>query len=123
MNYMFYGATAFNQDIGKWPIRRDCHIMEWMFYQVCQLKHLQEFMATKLRNISTWNVSQVKMQFGNHAFNQISGNGMCAVTLMSGLDRRNIEGTLSTPEEELRRILDSEGTGREIVSFLGGSKN
>ena len=45
-----------------------------------------------------------------------------AVSVISDLNRRNIEGTLSTPEEELRRILDSEGPGREIVRYLGGSK-
>ena len=31
MNYMFEGASSFNQDIGKWPIETDCDT-NGMFY-------------------------------------------------------------------------------------------
>ena len=120
MSGMFNGASAFNQDIGKWPIRRDCYIDIIFHKSGVSAETFTGIYGNKIAKYFGLENPDEDAVWEPYTRWERRKN---AVTLMSGLNRRNIEGTLSTPEEELRRILDSEGPGRKIVSYLGGSKN
>ena len=120
MSGMFNGASAFNQDIGTWPIRRDCSIDIIFHKSGVSAETFTGIYGNKIAKYFGLENPDEDAVWEPYTRWERRKN---AVTLMSGLNRRNIEGTLSTPEEKLIRVLDSDGIGREIVSFLGGSKN
>jgi len=81
MGYMFYGATAFNQDISNWNVSNVTN-MGFMFYGATAFN----------QNIGSWNVSNVTdmtyMFYGATAFNQdISNWNVSNVNSMSNMFR------------------------------------
>ena len=79
LSYMFFGATAFNQEIGNWDVSQVTNMIA-MFYGAINFN----------QNIGAWNVSNVKdmnsMFLGATAFNQDLGMwNVSQVTIMSNM--------------------------------------
>ena len=117
MSSMFEMAAAFNQDIGKWPIRRGCHVNAMFYKSGMSAETFKGIYGSRIADYFKFNNPNQDAVMEPYTRWERRKN---VVKLMSGLNKK---GTLSTPEEELRRILDSEGPGRKIASYLGGSKN
>ena len=124
MHRMFAGAAAFNQDIGQWPIRRDCHI-NTMFYKSGM--SAETFKGIYGRRIADYFKLKNPDEDAVWELYTRRERRINAAIVCEGLNKKDREGTLSTPEEQhrelCRMVLDSDGVGREIVSYLGGSKN
>ena len=110
---MFQNATAFNQDIGKWPIKSICNtylmfggsgVSAETFTGLYGNKIAQYFNLENPDEEAVWELCTRWERRKN------------AVTLMSELNK-NID-ILNSKEEKLRNIFDSGSFGRDIVLFI-----
>ena len=120
MDVMFYGARAFNQDIGQWPMGQYINTGYMFDHSGMSAKTFKGIYGARIADHFDLEDSKQDVVMEPYTRWERKKN---AVTLMSGLNRKDREGTLSTPQELRRMVFNPDDIGRKVASYLGGSKN
>ena len=124
MSSMFERAAAFNQDIGKWPIREYCRVNAMFYKSGMSAETFKGIYGSRIADYFKFNNPNQDAVMEPYTRRERRIN---AAIVCEGLNKKDREGTLSTPEEQhrelCRMVLDSDGVGRNVLSFLGGSQN